>query len=97
MALTTHGRLLLAANNAEDPPFATLMVANGNAAKSHVSIITKIFVSNAIVPTGAGLSLEQPSWDPGTKVVTAAVDLSGTQQVNVDTHAIELDFGANVL
>jgi len=67
MALTSNGKLILAANNAEDPPFATLMVANGNAAKSHVSIITKISVSNTIMPAGAGLSIEQPAWDPGTK------------------------------
>jgi hypothetical protein len=31
MALTTDGRYLLAANNAEDPPFATLFRANGDA------------------------------------------------------------------
>jgi hypothetical protein len=67
MALTSNGKLILVANNAEDPPFGTLMHANGNAAKSNVSIISRIFVSNAIVPAGAGLSLEQPSWDPGTK------------------------------
>ncbi|HUJ80556.1 MAG TPA: hypothetical protein VLW83_01670 [Candidatus Acidoferrales bacterium] len=30
MALTTDGRKLLAANNAEDPPFATLFNANGD-------------------------------------------------------------------
>src|SRR5215468_1852637 len=30
MALTTDGKLLLAANNAEDPPFATLFTANGD-------------------------------------------------------------------
>ena len=30
MALTTDGKLLLAANNAEDPPFATLFKANGD-------------------------------------------------------------------
>src|SRR5579884_3293905 len=30
MALTTDGKLLLAANNAEDPPFATLFRANGD-------------------------------------------------------------------
>jgi hypothetical protein len=67
MALTSNGKLLLAANNAEDPPFATLFVANGNADKSHVSIISRITVTNAIVPAGFGLSLEQPAWDPGTK------------------------------
>jgi hypothetical protein len=67
MALTSNGKLLLAANNAEDPPFATLLNANGHAAKSNVSIISRITVSSAIVPTGFGLSLEQPTWDPGTK------------------------------
>jgi hypothetical protein len=67
MALTSNGKLIVAANNAEDPPFATLMHANGNAAKSNVSIISRITVSNAIVPAGFGLSLEQPTWDPGTK------------------------------
>jgi hypothetical protein len=30
MALSTAGTLLLAVNNAEDPPFATLFAANGD-------------------------------------------------------------------
>ena len=67
MALTSNGRLLLAANNAEDPPFATLFNANGNDAHNHVSIITKITVDPSIVPAGFQLSLEQPTWDPRTK------------------------------
>ena len=67
MALTTDGKLLLAANNAEDPPFATLFTANGDAGVSNVQIITKITVSSAIIPTGFGLSLEQPTWEPKTK------------------------------
>ena len=67
MALTTDGKLLLAANNAEDPPFGTLFSANGDAATSHVSIITKITVDPTIIPPGAGLSIEQPAWDPTTK------------------------------
>ena len=67
MALTSNGKLLLAANNAEDPPFATLFNANGNADKSKVSIISRITVDNAIMPAGFGLSIEQPAWDPGTK------------------------------
>jgi hypothetical protein len=66
MALTTDGTLLLAANNAEDPPFATLFTANGDRPKSAVAIITKISVSSAIIPTGFGLSLEQPAWEPTT-------------------------------
>jgi hypothetical protein len=67
MALTTDGKLLLAANNAEDPPFATLFTANGDDATSHVSIITKVTVASTIIPTGAGLSLEQPAWEPTIK------------------------------
>jgi hypothetical protein len=77
MALTTEGDLLLAANNAEDPPFGTLFAANGDNedddhddghhAKSHVKIITKVTVDPAIMPTGFGLSLEQPAWDPKTR------------------------------
>jgi hypothetical protein len=67
MALTTNGRLLLAANNAEDPPFATLFKANGDAEKSDVDFISRVSVDPTIVPPGFGLSLEQPSWDPGTK------------------------------
>lgn len=67
MALTTDGTLLLAANNAEDPPFATLFAANGDAAVSKTSIITKISVDPTIIPAGFGLSLEQPAWDPETE------------------------------
>ena len=67
MALTTDGTLLLAANNAEDPPFATLFRANGDQAVSSVAILTKVTVSNAIIPVGFGLSLEQPAWDPKTE------------------------------
>src|SRR5215475_3658410 len=43
MALTTDGKLLLAANNAEDPPFGTLFRANGDhAPPSNVAIIARI-------------------------------------------------------
>jgi hypothetical protein len=67
MALTTDGKLLLAANNAEDPPFATLFTANGNSGVSNVGIITKVTVDPTIIPAGFGLSLEQPTWEPKTK------------------------------
>ena len=66
MALTTDGRLLLAANNADDPPFGTLFRANGDARVSAVAILSKIMVSDAILPAGFGLSIEQPAWDPKT-------------------------------
>jgi hypothetical protein len=67
MALTTDGNLLIAANNAEDPPFATLFKANGDAPVSNVSAITKITVSNSLIVAGFGQSLEQPAWDPKTQ------------------------------
>lgn len=62
MALTTDGTLLLAANNAEDPPFATLFAANGDNAANTTKILSKVMVSNTIIPTGFGLSLEQAAW-----------------------------------
>jgi hypothetical protein len=67
MALTTDGKLLLAANNAEDPPYATLFTANGDSPTNHTAKIIKISVASTIIPTGAGLSLEQPAWDPKTE------------------------------
>jgi hypothetical protein len=67
MALTSNGRLLLAANNAEDPPFATVFEANGDEDKNRVRIVTKVTVDPNIIPAGFGLSLEQPTWDPRTQ------------------------------
>ena len=67
MALTTDGRLLLAANNAEDPPYATLLTANGDDPTDHASVIIKITIDPTIVPPGAGLSMEQTAWDPRTR------------------------------
>ena len=66
MALTTDGTRLLAANNAEDPPFGTLFRANGDAPVSSTAILSKVQISDAIVPAGAGLSIEQPAWEPTT-------------------------------
>jgi hypothetical protein len=66
MALTSDGKLLIAANNAEDPPFATLFQANGDTATSNVVKIIKITIDPTIVPTGAGLSMEQSAWEPKT-------------------------------
>jgi hypothetical protein len=66
MALTTDGTLLLASNNAEDPPFVTLFAANGDAAASKTGKIIKITVDPTIIPPGFGLSLEQTAWDPQT-------------------------------
>jgi hypothetical protein len=66
MDVTSDGELLLAANNAEDPPFGTLFAANGDRDFNSVSIIMRINVDPAIIPAGAGLSIEQPAWEPKT-------------------------------
>jgi len=75
MALDSDGELLLAANNAEDPPFGTLFLANGDRNSSSVTIFTKIIIDNAIVPSGAGLSIEQPTWEPKTARFYVSVPL----------------------
>jgi len=67
MALTTDGKMLLVANNAEDPPFATLFTANGDDDSNSVTLVTKITVDPSFIPTGFGLSIEQPAWDESTE------------------------------
>ena len=74
MALTTDGKLLLAANNAEDPPFGTLFTANGDASTSAVSIITKITVDSSIIPPGSGLSIAQDSGGEKPKIERDRLD-----------------------
>jgi hypothetical protein len=67
MALNPAGTLLFGANNAEDPPFGTLFQANGDSTgPSNVTKIIKVQVSGAIMPSGFGLSIEQPTWEPST-------------------------------
>jgi hypothetical protein len=65
MDLTTDGKMLLAANNADTPPFATLFRANGDSGTSAVSVISKITVLPTILPPNG--AIEQPAWDPKTK------------------------------
>ena len=67
MALSADGKFLIAANNAEDPPFATLFAANGDAHTSAVTTIVRIEATHALIPPGLGLSIEQPTWEPKTK------------------------------
>jgi hypothetical protein len=73
MAITGDGQLLIAANNAEDPPFATLFSTNGDATVSNTFTIIKITVDPTIVPPGKGLSIEQPAWDPTTQRFYTAI------------------------
>ena len=75
MALTSDGKVLLAANNAEDPPYATLFMANGDNAVSNVKTIMSIGVDTSIIPPGFGLSLEQPAWDPKTQRFYTSIPL----------------------
>ena len=63
MALSTDGRLLLAVNNATNPPYATLFAANGDDDSNSVSIIRQITVDETDIPCDSGLSIEQPAWD----------------------------------
>ena len=67
MALTADGETLLVANNAEDPPFATLFAANGDRHVNTTHILRRITGDAAIIPAGFGLSMEQPTWDPKTR------------------------------
>jgi len=63
MALTPDGKLLLAVNNAEDPPYATLFTANGDDEDNSVASLAKISVSTTYIPGGFGQSIEQPTWN----------------------------------
>ena len=67
MALTDDGDFLLAANNAEDPPYATLFRIFDDDDCDSLDTGTKISVDSSVIPGGFGLSLEQPAWDPKTQ------------------------------
>src|SRR5579864_1144022 len=67
MALTGDGDFLLAANNAEDPPYATLFKLFDDNDCDSLDLGTKITVDPSVIPSGFGLSVEQPAWDPETK------------------------------
>jgi hypothetical protein len=75
MALTTDGKLLLAVNNTEDPPYGNLFAANGDAATSNVKFITKVMIDPTILPPGNGLGFEQSVWDPQTQRFYASLPL----------------------
>jgi hypothetical protein len=99
MALTTDGKLLLAANNAEDPPFATLLIANGDGQFSNVAIITKMTIDPTIVPEGAGLSMEQPAWDPKTErfYVSIPIIANNPEGCNFDADAGDITCDGGLL
>lgn len=62
MALTTDGETLLAVNNAEDPPFATLFSVDEDTCTVS-SPGTQITADSSVIPPGSGLSIEQPAWN----------------------------------
>lgn len=101
MALNPAGTLLLAANNVEDPPFATLFAANGDSGISNVRIITKISVDPSIIPAGYGLSLEQPTWEPKTNRFYVSIPIIANNPAGCNygqnTGAITCDGGMLVI
>src|SRR6266853_1438396 len=101
MALTSDGELLLNANHAEDPPFGNLFAANGDRNHSSVLMLTKVTVDNTIVPAGAGLSIEQPTWDPKTQRFYVSVPVIANNPAgcnfNADTGPVTCDGGLLVI
>jgi hypothetical protein len=78
MALSTDGRLLLLGmNTPENPPFALLFAANGDAHVSNVTKIARITVDPAIMPPVFS-AFEQPSWDPKTQRFYASIPIDAT-------------------
>lgn len=67
LALSKDGTLLLAANDSADPPFLTLFQANGDNNFNGAKILSKVEISNVIIPAGSGLAIEQSVWDPQTQ------------------------------
>jgi hypothetical protein len=67
MALTSDGKYLFAANNAEDPPYGTLFTVTGDDDCDSIDMGTRISVDFSVIPATFGLSIEQPAWDPQTK------------------------------
>jgi hypothetical protein len=82
MALTTDGKMLVAANNAEDPPFVTLFTANGDDESNSVTEVTKITADSSVIPPGFGLSIEQPTWDEGTQRFIVSVPIIANNPLN---------------
>jgi hypothetical protein len=68
MALTPDGLTLIAANNAENPPFATVFTACGDSTAATCTPTSKgtVKISAALLPPNFGLGLEQPIWDANT-------------------------------
>jgi hypothetical protein len=77
MDITPDGQTLLAANNAEDPPFGTQFFVEGDMPAPGVPPTPTIqwSVDATIMPPGFGLSLEQPRWVPSLRRFVVGVPI----------------------
>jgi hypothetical protein len=91
MDLTPDGSVLIASNNIEDPPFSTQFAANGDSSTSDVVPTIQWSVDPLIIPSGAGLSLEQARWDP----YVCSEDLSSCGRFVVSIPIINSNFFPN--
>jgi hypothetical protein len=91
MAMTADGKFLLAVNNSEDPPFATLFAVDGDDGCDSISITgPSIKADMSVIPPGKGLSIEQPTWVESTQrfivsVPTIANNSTDPPGCNFDT------------
>lgn len=92
MALTADGEFLLAANNAEDPPFATLFATDADDDCGFVTKVAKITVAPLVIPAGKGLSIEQPTWVKSTHQFMVSVPVIANNPT--DPKGCNFDTGA---
>jgi hypothetical protein len=107
MDITPDGLTLLAANNIEDPPFATQFIAEGDAPPPGTAPIPTVqwSVDPLIMPPHNGLSLEQPRWDQrigrfvvGVPIINTTFFTGGAQcNYGQSTTAITCDGGLLVI
>ncbi len=96
LAFDPEDGLILAVNNADDPPFATLIKVDSS--NGHLTLGTKI-VFNAANGVDATNGAEQPAWDGGTSRFYISIPQVGPNQkdggvarINPHTGAIETVF-----
>jgi hypothetical protein len=99
MDMTPDGLTLLAANNAEDPPFATQFLAEGDAPPPGIAPVPQIqwSVDATIMPPGNGLSLEQPRWVQGIRrfVVGIPIINSNSPTLGAGQSPVACNYGQN--
>jgi hypothetical protein len=86
MDITPDGLTLLVANNAEDPPFGTQFLAEGDTPLALATApVPKIqwSVDNTIMPQGFGLSLEQPRWVASIRRFVVGVPIINSNSVTL--------------